>query len=128
MGILACTGATLTCTMGMAPSSLMVLPINRVLGATPIGNIMDNKPFLNVLPFATCMSLANPAVAAATAAALGVLTPMPCTPMTVAPWVPGVPTVLIGDMPALDMNSKLVCAFGGMIAIAAPGQFQIQGG
>ena len=128
MGLLACTGATLTCTMGMAPSSLMVLPINRVLGATPIANIMDNKPFLNVLPFAMCTSLANPAVAAATAAALGVLTPMPCTPMTVAPWMPGVPTVLIGNMPALDMNSKLVCAFGGMIAIGAPGQFQVQAG
>ena len=128
MGLLACTGAMLTCTMGMAPSSLMVLPINRVLGATPIANIMDNKPFLNVLPFAMCTSLANPAVAAATAAALGVLTPMPCTPMTVAPWMPGVPTVLIGNMPALDMNSKLVCAFGGMIAITAPGQFQVQAG
>jgi hypothetical protein len=128
MGLLACTGATLNCTMGLAPSSLMVLPINRVLGATPIANIMDNKPFLNVLPFAMCTSLANPAVAAATAAALGVLTPMPCTPMTVAPWMPGVPTVLIGNMPALDMNSKLVCAFGGMIAILAPGQFQVQAG
>lgn len=128
MGLLACTGATLTCTFGMAPSTLMTLPINRVIGATPIANIMDNKPFVNILPFAMCTSLANPAVAAATAAALGVLTPMPCTPVTPAPWVPGTPTVLIGNMPALDMNSKCVCAFGGMIAIAAPGQFQVQGG
>jgi hypothetical protein len=128
MALLACTGATLTCTMGMAPSTLMALPVNRVLGETPIANIMDNKPFVNILPFAMCSSLANPAVAAATAAALGVLTPMPCTPMTVAPWMPGVPTVLVGNMPALDMSAKLVCAYGGMIAIAAPGQFVAQGG
>lgn len=127
MALLACGGAVLSCTMGVAPSSLMVLPVNRVVGSMPIANIMDNKPFLNVLPFGMCMSPANPAVAAATAAALGVLTPMPCTPMTPAPWVPGVPTVLVGNMPALDMNAKLTCAFGGMIQINVPGQVQIQG-
>ena len=41
---------------------------------------MDNKPFVNVLPFGLCTSLANPITAAQTAAALGVLTPGPCTP------------------------------------------------
>ena len=35
---------------------------------------MDNKPFVNILTFGIC-SLANPATAALTAAALGVLTP-----------------------------------------------------
>ena len=47
--------------------------------------------------------------------------------MTTAPWMPGVPTVLIGNMPALDMNCKCVCAWGGMIQITAPGQFQADG-
>jgi hypothetical protein len=116
------------CTMGVAPSALMVLPVNRVLGATPIANIMDHVPFLNILPFGMCTSPANPAVAAATAAALGVLTPMPCTPVTPAPWVPGVPTVLIGNMPTLDMNSKLMCAFAGVISIVNPGQVQVTAG
>ena len=128
MPLLACGGAMLSCTFGVAPSSLMVLPVNRVLGTMPIANIMDNKPFLNVLPFGMCSSLANPAVAAATTAALGVLTPMPCTPVTPAPWMPGAPTVLVGNMPALDQNAKLTCAFGGMIQIGMPGQMQIQGG
>ena len=107
---------------------LSVLPVNRVLTGTPVANIMDGKPFLNVLPFGTCMSLANPMVAAATAAALGALTPMPCLPMTMAPWVPGVPTTLIGNMPALDMNSKLMCNWGGVIQILAPGEFQVDAG
>ncbi|XXY47188.1 DUF4280 domain-containing protein [Sorangium sp. So ce269] len=127
MASLACMGATLTCSMGMAPSALLVLPINRVLGTTPIANIMDNKPFLNVLPFAMCRSIANPMVAAATAAALGVLTPMPCLPVTPAPWIAGTPKVLIGDMPALDMDSKLLCVWGGSISITNPGQVVAQG-
>ncbi len=128
MAFLACAGATLQCSFGAAPSTLNVLPINRVLAGPPVANIMDGKPLLNVLPFGTCMSMANPMVAAATAAALGVLTPMPCLPMTVAPWVPGVPTTLIGNMPALDMNSKLMCNWGGVIQILAPGEFQVDAG
>ena len=44
---------------------------------------MDNKPFANILPFGLCTSLANPITAAQTAAALGVLTPGACTPVTV---------------------------------------------
>lgn len=128
MGPLACTGAVLQCSFGAAPSSLLVLPTNRVLGVAPVANIMDTVPFLNIPPFAMCTSLANPAVAAATAAALGVLTPMPCTPTPAGPWVPGVPTVLIGNLPALDGSCKLMCAFGGVIQILSPGQFTATGG
>ncbi len=126
MATLACLGATTQCSFGAAPSSLLVLPVNRVLQSTPMANIMDNKPFVNVLPFGMCTSMANPMVAAATAAALGVLTPMPCIPVTAAPWAPGVPTTLIGNMPALDMNSKCMCNWGGVISIVAPGQFVVQ--
>ena len=128
MALLACAGAVLQCSFGAAPSTLMVLPVNRVLTGTPTANIMDGKPLLNVLPFGTCMSIANPMVAAATAAALGVLTPMPCIPVTPAPWVPGVPTTLIGEMPALSMTSKLTCMWGGMIQITVPGEFQVDAG
>ena len=62
------------CTMGMAPSSLVVLPINRVMtDEVPDANIMDHVPLVNIMPFGMCMSPANPMVAAATAAAMGVL-------------------------------------------------------
>ena len=122
MGQQTCMGAMLKCSFGVAPGTLMVLPANAVLTAVPDANIMDNKPMMNILPFGMCQSMANPMVAAATAAALGVLTPMPCIPATTAPWVPGSPTVLIGNMPALNNSSKLMCMWGGVIAINAPGQ------
>ncbi|HBR53824.1 MAG TPA: DUF4280 domain-containing protein [Flavobacteriaceae bacterium] len=118
-----CMGAMMTCSFGVAPSSLMVLPQNRVLTSNmPAANIMDNKPMVNILPFGMCSSLANPTVAAATTAALGVLTPMPCIPATVAPWAPGSPTVLIANMPALNNTCMLNCMWGGVITISQAGQ------
>ena len=122
MAMQVCMGASLMCSFGMAPSSLVVLPDNRTFTGAPDATIMDNQPIVNIPPFAMCMSPANPAVAAATAAALGVLTPMPCLPVTTAPWTPGSPTVTIGSIPALDSTSTLMCAWGGVIEIADPGQ------
>lgn len=125
MGQLACTGATITCSFGAAPAVLMVLPVNRVMvGGLPAATIMDSAPFVNIPPFGTCISLANPTVAAATAAALGALTPMPCLPATGTPWVPGSPTALVGGQPALSNNSTCQCAYGGVITIGSPGQMQ----
>lgn len=123
MGQQVCMNAVLQCSFGMAPSSLMVLPQNRVMTQNvPDANIMDNKPFVNILPFGMCQSPSNPAVAAATAAAMGVLTPMPCTPVTAAPWAPGCATVMLGKMPTLNNSSKLMCSFGGVISINFAGQ------
>lgn len=120
---LVCMGAMLQCSFGAAPANLMVLPANKVLTGTPAATIMDHAPGVNIAPFGMCTSPANPTVAAATAAALGVLTPMPCLPVTPAPWAPGSPTVLIGNVPALNNSSKLMCAWGGVIQISTPGQF-----
>lgn len=118
-----CNGATLQCSFGLAPSPLCVVPISRTLvNSVPMANIMDNKSFVNILPFGMCSSMANPTVAAATAAAIGVLTPMPCIPVTIAPWMPGSPTILVGGMPALTAQSKLMCNWGGVIQIVFPGQ------
>ena len=123
MGQQVCMGAMMQCSMGVAPSSLTILPTNKVMTSSkPAATIMDHKQMVNVLPFGMCKSPANPMVAAATAAALGVLTPMPCIPATAAPWVPGSPTVLIGNMPALNDSSKLMCSYGGVISINSPGQ------
>ncbi|MFN6518383.1 MAG: DUF4280 domain-containing protein [Nostoc sp. CreGUA01] len=122
MALQVCSGATLKCSFGVAPSSLVVLPVNRVLTGTPDANIMDNKPMVNIMPFGMCSSLANPTVASATAAASGVLTPMPCIPVIPAPWAPGSPTVLIANSPALNNTSKLMCAWAGVIEVVYPGQ------
>jgi len=126
MGKLVCSGAMLKCSFGMAPGTLNVLPLNCVVSGAPSANIMDNVPMMNIMPFGMCQSMANPMVAAATAAALGVLTPMPCIPMTVAPWVPGSPTVQIANMPALNDGSKLLCNWGGSIEVSMPGQMTVE--
>lgn len=125
MGLLVCGGAVLQCSFGMSPMPMTVLPKSRVNNVMPAANIMDNVPFVNIPPFVMCSSMANPAVAAATAAALGALTPMPCTPAITAPWSPGSPTVLVGGQPALNNSSQLLCAFGGCIGIKMAGQLQI---
>ncbi|WP_338763081.1 DUF4280 domain-containing protein [Massilia sp. METH4] len=120
-------GAMMTCSMGVAPSSLVVLPKNKVLcEGPPAANIMDHVPMVNILPFGMCMSPANPTVAAATAAAMGVLTPMPCIPATAAPWVTGAPTVLLANMPTLDNVSKCMCNWGGVIQFATSGTVKTQ--
>ena len=122
-----CSGATLQCSFGLAPSSLVVLPVNRMMtGNMPAANIMDHVPLLNIMPFGMCTSPANPMVAAATAAALGVLTPMPCIPVTPSPWVPGAATVMLGNMPALNNTCKLMCNWAGVIQVLVPGQFTDQ--
>jgi hypothetical protein len=118
-----CAGATLHCSLGVAPSVLNVLPLRRTLVAgRPAATIMDKVPLINIAPFGLCTSLANPAVAAATVVALGVLTPMPCIPVIPAPWLPTAPTVLIGGQPALNNSSTCQCAYGGLITILTPGQ------
>lgn len=120
------SGAQMLCSFGVAPSALNVLPSSKVMGGgPPAANIQDNKPMVNIPPFGMCMSMSNPTVAAATAAALGVLTPMPCVPTIPAPWVPGSPTVLIANQPALTNTSKLSCAYGGVIQLLVPGQFTV---
>ena len=78
-----CNGATLMCSFGMAPSTMVVLPIHRMLTSNqPAANINDHIPMTNIMPFGMCITPSNPEVASATAAALGVLTPMPCVPVT----------------------------------------------
>lgn len=115
------TGAMLTCSFGMAPSTLTALPTPKVMVENkPAATIMDNKPFVNIAPFGLCSSLANPVTAAQTSAALGVLTPGACVPVIPAPWVPGSPTVLAGAMPVLSQASKCMCAYGGVISVGFP--------
>ena len=121
-------GAMMACSFGLVPSALVVLPANKTMvGGPPAANIMDFKPMVNIPTFGMCNTPSNPAVASATAAALGVLTPMPCVPVTTAPWAPGAPTVLIGNMPALNNSSKCMCAYGGVISITSPGQVTTNG-
>ena len=115
-------GAMMQCSFGVAPSALIVLPASRVMvEGRPAANIMDHKPVVNIPTFGMCTAPTNPAVIAATSAALGVPTPAPCVPVTAAPWAPGSPTVPIGNMPALNDTSKCMCTWAGVISITNPG-------
>lgn len=114
--------AQISCSMGAAPAMLGVLPTSKVtVDGQPAATIMDHKPMVNIKPFGVCKSPANPQVAAATAAAAGVLTPMPCIPNTVAPWMPGAVKVKAGFMPALTKSCTCMCIWGGTITISNPG-------
>jgi hypothetical protein len=107
------SGAVLSCSLSMgAPGVLNVLPPTRA------ANVNDGAPMINVSTFGVCASPANPEVAAATAAALGVLTPMPCIPVTSA-WNGGSPNIQVAGAPALQPSSTIQCAWCGLISIQA---------
>ena len=119
--------ATLTCSFGAAPSVLVAPPAPMVLvQGKPAAVIADIVMGTNVPPFGMCSSMANPSVSSATAAAQGVLTPMPCTPQ-LTPWKPPVAMVLIGGKPATNQTCTSNCAFGGVVTVTNPGSQTVLG-
>ena len=127
MGFCLCSGGMLSCPFGASPAPLQVMPTARVMaGGMAAGGLMDSVPMMNIPTFGMCNNPANPAVAAATAAKLGVLTPVPCVPVPAGPWLNPSPKVLIGGKPALTDGSKLMCAWGGQISVQFAGQTGVQ--
>lgn len=128
MAIAVVAGATCFCTMGTSPGQFN--PSNQPavrVGGKPAASIADVTPMVNLMPCGMCTSMMNPAVAAATAAALGVLTPQPCVPAPAGLWIcPG--TVRVGGKPILTSDGKLACAYGGSISIQNPGQVTVRTG
>jgi uncharacterized Zn-binding protein involved in type VI secretion len=122
MGQNAVMGAMLACSFGVTPSALVPKGTSKVMiEGRPAATVMDNAGGVNIPPFGMCTSLANPTVAAATSAALGVLTPMPCVPLVPAPWVPGAVKTMLGNQPALVSGSMCQCVYGGVIQLTMPG-------
>jgi hypothetical protein len=107
------------CSFGLVPSPLQVLPTAMVIIEGMPAATIDCSEVINIPTFGMCTTLSNPEVAAATAAALGVLTPMPCVPV-LSPWIPASMT-LIGGQPALVASSTCICAYGGVVEINFPG-------
>lgn len=122
MAIPVVAGAACMCTMGTSPGQ--VNPTNQMnirVGGKPVASIADAAPISNVTPCGMCTSLANPIVASATAAALGVLTPQPCVPAPAGGWIcPS--SIRVGGKPILTNDGKLICSYGGSISIMNPGQ------
>ncbi len=129
MGQCTVMGAMLSCSFGLAPSTLVPVGAARVtIEGRPAATITDMSPLANVPPFGMCTSLANPTVAAATSAALGVLTPMPCVPAITGPWMATAPTTVLGNIPILTSGSTCTCAYGGVIQQIMPGSVRTTAG
>ena len=110
------------CSFGQGPPSVLnASSAPTVSAGAPAATIMDFAPMANIPTFGMCITPSNPQVAAATAAALGVLTPQPCIPVTTSPWTPGATTVTINNFPALDSACTCMCTWGGVITISSPG-------
>ena len=115
-------GALLRCSQGIAPTTLSVTHGFAFAGSGALAaTVADHAPMANVSAFGMCRSTANPQVASATAAALGVLTPQPCVPVIGAPWSPGATLVGLDGVRALSNDSSCQCQWAGTITIEDPG-------
>lgn len=117
-------GAQIACSFGTTPGSLTVTPMGAPItaGGQEVGRTTSMIPMANIPMFGMCTTPSNPQVAAATSAAMGVLTPQPCIPVTTAPWTPGAATVTAGGVAVLTAPCMCQCAWGGVITISSPGQ------
>ena len=126
MGVVVVTGAMLQCSFGSTPANLNVTSQNKVLvEGKPVATIKDTGAIINITSCGMCSSLANPQVAAATAAALGVLTPQPCIPSTTGCWIASQTKCIASGVPVLTNDSRLICAYGGVISIVNPGSGKV---
>ncbi|MCR5453252.1 MAG: DUF4280 domain-containing protein [Lachnospiraceae bacterium] len=119
--------AQLQCPFGTAPGVLIANSQTKVMiQGKPAATIQDAAPIKNIPPFAMCTTQTNPAVAAATAAALGTPTPAPCVPATTT-WIPGSKsaTRTFQGIPCLTNDCKCMCQWGGVISITNPGQTKV---
>lgn len=121
-------GSLISCSFGTVPTPLVVLPEGPVVMGDGMlaATIMDFMPMVNIPTFAICHSPMNPACIPPmilTGVPIG-----PCIPITVAPWAPGVPTILIGGIPTLDNASMTMCAYAGVIQVETPLAMNIQVG
>lgn len=122
MGIAVVAGATVLCPFGTATANLMVTSQSTLLvEGKPMATIADASA-ANIPTCGMCSSLANPQVASATAAALGVLTPQPCVPAIAGTWTAVQTKCMAGGKPCLTMESTAMCSYGGTLKIINAGQ------
>ena len=127
MGVVVAAGAKCLCSFGTMPGDLTVTSqMGCQAEGKPIATISDCQPNINLTSFGMCISLANPAVATATAAALGVLTPQPCTFVPVGTWLTADSKIMVGGKPCLTNDASLVCGLGGgYVRVTEPGQTNV---
>lgn len=110
-------GSQLTCSFGVAPSVFSPTPAPQpvMFEGKLAGTVTDFVPMVNIKPFGMCTSPSNPQVIAAQGA------PVPCIPLTSAPWIPMAPTKVVYKKPVLLQGSTCNCMWGGVIMCSNPG-------
>lgn len=122
MGQPVVTGGKAMCSMGPGGMFNISAMGNVMIENKPILTTKDTVPFMNVSPAGVmCQSMANPMVASATAAAMGVLTPQPCVPNFVGMWLPGTINCKCKFMGLVDSSCSLMCAYAGKLSITFAG-------
>ena len=127
MPCLVVTGAVVQCAGALPPgiATFVATPGTVKAAKMDAGTKMHHTP-ANIATFGMCNLTANPAVAAATSAALGVHTPMPCVPAIAGPWAPGATKVKIANLEALHDGCTANCSYGGAISVKFAGQTMVQ--
>lgn len=121
-----CLSTLIKCSFGVAPGTLMALPVKMVFPSfQPVICNIDFVPFMNIMTFVMCQSMSNPMVIAATAAAMGALTPMPCIPVLIGPWNSQHAKIKVKNIPTATMQSMCNCAYAGAISIMMIPQFKV---
>ena len=112
------TGSTAEYTCGTTPAELIAdFDTLATAGGSIVLTIDMIVAEVNIPSFGDCDSLLNPEVSTATAAADGVLTPMPCVPVVVDSWTPG--SLLSNEVGIAYVNDESICtcSYGGEISI-----------
>jgi hypothetical protein len=106
-GKMVCNGAMLKCTKGGAPSTLQILPTNKIfLNSQPMAFISDTIPMVNIMPFGPCLRQSPPP---------------PCIPNISGKWDKEISHFLSSEA-AVSTNSTCKCSMGGTISIVNEGQ------
>lgn len=125
MAKLVVSGAVLECSQSMppkAPGTFNTLPGPSRADLRPVGVSTDITPMMCVSSFGMCNSTSNPAVIAATAAALGVHTPAPCVPAPAGEWTKCSRSYKVDELPTITEDSTLQCMWNGKITVTSAGQ------
>ena len=126
MGVFVTDGAVVTCPMGAGPSTLKVTSQSKVMACGKRIATIQDASAANLGTFNMCSSMANPQVASATAAAMGVLTPQPCMFASAGSWIPEQTKVLADGKPALTAGATIMCTTGMQVcSIANPAQTKV---
>ncbi len=125
MGVLVATGAAYLCSGGAGPGTLAATGRPQVLlNGKPAMTVKDGAAYVNIVPCPACVCPTHPAIAPVLSVT-GVIVPQPCTPQVSGMWIGGQTKALAGGVPCLTNEARLMCAFGGVISVADPGQTKV---